>query len=182
MPDTVNLRQETPASSVATDATLESPLTSRSAPVLAWETIEFHPAPKSALWYGIFGVVLAVLVFIAYLLRSFLSGIVFVLSGVLILLHSERPAKPIRVVITREDLIINDRRYRFGDLEAFNIVESHTGMLALIQSRRFVMPLLHLPLGDQDPEAVRKALRRGVPEDVNIREPLPDLLAHWLGF
>lgn len=181
MPDTVNLRKETPESSVATDST-ESPLMLRSAPVLAWETIEFHPGPKSALWYGIFGVALAVLVFFAYLLRSILSGVVFVLSGILILLHSERPPKPIRVVITKDDLIINDRRYRFGDLEAFNIVESPTGMLALIQSKRFIMPLLHLPLGDQDPEAVKKALRRGIPENTDIHEPLPDLLAHWLGF
>lgn len=184
MPDTLNLRQTTatnPAASVEAPAAQAAPL-SLNVPALVWETPEFHPQQKGVLWYAIFGVAMAALVFIAFLLRSFLSGVVFVLSGLLVLLYSERPPRTLRIQITRDDLIMNDRRYLLRDLDAFNIVESPTGMLALIRSRRLVMPLIHLPLADQDPELVRRALRRGIKEDTNLREPLPDLLAHWLGF
>ena len=188
MPDTVNLRQSTashpgpPPTPAATVATAEPQPLPPTLPALAWETSEFHPQPKGALWYAVFGVGMAALVFVAFLLRSFLSGVVFTLSGVLILIYSERPPRSLRIRISRDDLTINDRRYLLRDLDAFNIAESPSGMLALIRSKRLIMPLLHLPLGDQAPEAVRRALRRGVKEDVNLHEPLPDLLAHWLGF
>lgn len=183
MPDTVNLRQD-PA------ATSSPPLPAAPAdqpfppnlPLLSWETAEFHLQPKNTLWYAVFGIAMAALLFVAFLLRSFLSGVVFVLSGVLILIYSERSPRLLRVQITRDDLVINNRRYLLRDLDAFNVVESPTGMLALIRSRRLVMPLLHLPLSDQDPESVRRALRRGVKEDPELREPFPDILAHWLGF
>ncbi|MDP3685723.1 MAG: hypothetical protein Q8R32_02735, partial [bacterium] len=170
MPDTVDLRQNAassqglfPASAIALAAEPQS--LPPNLPILAWETPEFHPQRKGTLWYAVFGVALAGLVFIAFLLRSFLSGVVFVLSGLLILIYSERPPRALRIQITRDDLLINDRRYLLRDLEAFNIVESPTGMLALIRSRRLVMPLIHLPLADQDPDAVRRALRRGIKED-----------------
>lgn len=149
---------------------------------LSWETPEYHAQPKTALWYAVFGVVLALLIFSAVLTRSFLSGVVFVLIGVLILLYSERPPRIIRFALTRETLAINDRLYPFSALDAFNIVDSPTGPLLLIRSRRLVMPLLHVPLADQDRDAVRAILRPHLREDADLHESTIDLLAHRLGF
>lgn len=150
--------------------------------LLAWETLEYHLPPKSLLWYGVFGVALAALLFTAFLMRSFLTGVVFVLLGLLVLLYSERPPRALRVRLTPNALFLNDRRYLYADLDAFHIVESPTGMLALIRSKRLVMPLLHVPLDDTDPERVRATLARSLTEDPDLREPLPDILAHYLGF
>lgn len=146
---------------------------------------------KSVLWYAAFGVLMALLLFAAFLMKSFLTGVVFALLGVLVMLYSERPPRTVRFAIGRDHLTINDRRYILRDLDRFNIVETPThpqpdgspGHLLLIRGRRMVLPLLHLPLApDIDPDAVRRALRRLVQEDADLREPLADLVAHGLGF
>lgn len=149
---------------------------------LSWEAPEFVAQEKSALWYAAFGIAMALLLFAAFLMRSFLSGVVFVLLGVLVLLYSERPPRTARFQIGKEGLLVNNRRYPFQELDAFNIVESKSGPLALIRGRRLLLPLLHVPLADQDQDAVREALRSGIKEDHDLREPLADLLAHRLGF
>jgi len=149
---------------------------------LAWEAAEYHLQAKPLVWYAVFGAALAALLFIAFLLRSFLSGVVFALVGLLILLYSERPPRTIRFQLTDNALLINTNRYPFTDLEAFNVIESPRGMLALLRSRRLILPLIHVPLGSQDPDIVRGILRERVTEDPVLHEPLPDLLAHWLGF
>lgn len=151
-------------------------------PLLTWETPEHHLQPKTLAWYAVFGVVMAILLFTAFLMRSFLSGTVFVLLGILVLLYSERSPRLLQVQLTPSALILNDRRYLWKDLDAFNIVESPKGNLALFRSRRLVMPLIHVPLADEDPEAVRTIFSREVKEDPELHEPLPDLLAHYLGF
>lgn len=160
-------------------------------PVIMWEAPEYHAQPKTTLWYVAFGVVMALLLFVAFLMQSFLTGVVFALLGLLILLYSERRPRTATFRITPTTLVINDRRYLLRELDAFNVVESPSsrrpdspelGHLLLIRSRRLVMPLLHVPLGDQDPETIREALAPRLKEDPELREPLADLLFHWIGF
>lgn len=181
MPPALDLREVVQTKTDAPTTTGGSPRAAPQ-PLLTWETPEHHLRPKTISWYAIFGVAMAILLFTAFLMRSFLSGAVFVLLGILVLLYSERSPRPLRVQLLPSALILNDRRYLWKDLDAFNIVESPTGMLALFRSRRLVMPLIHVPLADEDPEAVRAILSREVKEDTQLREPLPDLLAHYLGF
>lgn len=150
--------------------------------VLSWEALEHVVQEKNALWYAVFGVAMALLIFAAFLMRSFLSGVVFALLGVLVLLYSERLPKTVRFQITKDALIVNNRRYPFQELDAFHIVETPHGPLALIRGRRLILPLVHVPLADQDPDTVQKALQSGIKEDQDLREPLADLLAHWVGF
>lgn len=149
---------------------------------LAWEAPEYHTQSKPLMWYAVFGIALAALLFVAFLLRSFLSGVVFALVGLLIFLYSERPPRMIRFQLTDNALRINTNLYPFTELEGFNIIESPQGALALFRSRRLVMPLIHVPLGSEDPEVIRGLLAERLVEDPELREPLPDLLAHWLGF
>ena len=158
--------------------------TRTASPALSWETPEYHLRPKSVFWYAGFGAVLAVFLFIAFLMRSFLTGVVFGLLGLLVLLFSERPPRTARFTISAESLSINDRKYPISELESFNIVDSllGTGVILLIRSRRVIMPLVHIPLGNQDQSAVRGLLRERLHEDLELRESFTDILAHRLGF
>lgn len=181
MPAPLDLRQRDnpPAAETAPEPDLPHPPASS---VLTWEALEYQAQPKTTLWYALFGIVQALLLFVAFLMRSFLTGIVFALLGVLVLLYSERSPKTARFQITGDSLVINHRRYPLKELDAFNVVESAEGPLALIRSRRLVLPLLHIPLADQDPAAVHRILGSHLKEDPELRESLADLLAHRLGF
>lgn len=149
---------------------------------LSWEAPEYHLQPKTTAWYVGVGVLLALLLFAAFLMRSFLSGVVFALLGLLVLLYSERPPRTARFALSNEGVQVNDRRYPYRELGGFNVVESPTGPLALVRSRRLVMPLLHIPLGEHAAETIRARLRAYLTEDPELRESLADLLAHRLGF
>lgn len=181
MPATVDLRQNAaPAAAPTRDAVIRQPATgSRN---LEWSAPEYIVREKSIVWYAVFGVLLAVLLFVAFLMKSFLTGVVFVLAGLLILLYSERPPRPFRFQLQKDRLLVNDRRYLYADLERYNIVETIHGPLLLIHGKRLLLPLIHVPLADTDPDTVRAAIGAGIKEDPNLREPLPDLIAHWLGF
>lgn len=162
------------------------PDVSRTAPPapLTWEAPEYRVRPKSVLWYVSFGTALAVFLFIAFLMRSFLTGVVFGLLGFLVLLFSERPPRTIRFAVSAESLSVNDRKYPLNELEAFNVVDSllGTGVILIVRSRRVVMPLVHVPLMTQDPDAIRGLLRTRLHEDLELRESFTDILAHRLGF
>lgn len=150
--------------------------------LVQWDAPEYQVQKKTTAWYVVFGVVVALLLFSAVLTRSFLSGIVFGLLAFLVLLYSERPPRTARFQLTPDALIINDRRYPFSQLDAFNIVESPSGRLLLLRSRRLVMPLIHVPLGEQESDLIRPFVQDALREDPDLREPLADLLAHRLGF
>lgn len=179
---TLDLRSPPPGANPTTSPT-DTPSPAPPSP-LAWEAPEYHVRPKSLAWYAGFGAAFALLLFTAFLMRSFLTGVVFGLLGLLILLYSERSPKTVRFSLSPESLTVNDRRYPLRELDAFNVVDSltGTGFILLIRSRRLFMPLIHVPLGTQDSEAVRGLLRGSLREDLELRESLTDLLAHRLGF
>lgn len=187
VPAPLDLRPQTATAVAGTN----DPRPASQPPALSWTAPEYLLREKSVLWYAGFGVLMALLLFAAFLMRSFLSGVVFALLGTLVLLYSERPPRSVRFSISRDHLTINDRRYVLRDLDRFNIIETPThpqadgapGHLLLIRGRRTLLPLLHLPLAaDVEPETVRRALRRLIKEDADLREPLADLVAHGLGF
>lgn len=181
MPQAIDIRSRTEVAPTLDAAALPSSQ-DQGQDFLAWETVEYVAQEKGTGWYVVFGVAMALLLFATFLMRSFLTGVVFILLGVLVLLYGERPPRTARFQITKDALIVNNRRYPFQELDAFNVVESPQGPLALVRGRRIVLPLLHVPLADQDPDTVRQALRGGIKEDQDLSEPLADLIAHRLGF
>lgn len=177
---TLDLR---PAATEQTGEAPESfPEPAPSGTILAWEAPEYEHRPKTLAWYVAFGVCVALLLFTAFLMRSFLTGAVFGLLGLLVYLFSERLPRTVRFALSHDALIINERRYLLRDLDAFSVVDSLSGLLLLVRSRRVAMPLLHLPLAGQNPDSVRNAFRRILTEDPDLRESLADVLAHRLGF
>lgn len=177
---TLDLR---PPTTEALPSAPQSPSRTTSQGPLTWEALEYHIRPKSSLWYAGFGVVLAVFLFVAFLMRSFLTGVVFGLLGFVLLLFSERPPRLLRFSVSAALLTINERTYPLRELESFNIIDSlmGTGVLLLVRSRRVIMPLIHVPLGNQDPDVVRSLLHGHLREDRELRESFADILAHRLG-
>jgi len=190
---TINLRNRTgeearladPPAVAPAIAVAETPPSrlSRGQTLLSWEAAEYVVYKKTATWYVIFGVVLALLLFSAFLLKSFLTGVVFFLSGILIFLYSERSPRRVAYAIRDTGIAIGNRVYLYRELSAFNLIERRDIVYILLKSRRLVMPLIHVPVADDiDPSAVRESLLQYLPEDEQFTEPLADVLAHWLGF
>ncbi len=150
--------------------------------ILSWSAPEYIIYKKNTLWYICFGVILAFLIFISLLMGSFLTAIVFVLAGILIYVYSERQPKTVNYDVRTSGIRIGNRIYLFRELAGFNIMERNHEVYILLKSKRIVMPLIHIPIKDQDPEEVLNVLGEYLPEDPEINEPIADILAHWVGF
>ncbi len=151
--------------------------------LLEWEAPEFVVYKKTTGWYVGFGVLLALLLFAAFLLQSLLTGIVFILAGILIFVHAEKPPRIIGYDVRTTGVRIDERIYMFRELAAFNVVQhANDEAYLLLKSKRLVMPLIHVPLGNSDAEEVTETLSKYIPQDINFVEPLADVLAHWAGF
>jgi len=149
---------------------------------LSWEAPEYVVYKKTVRWYIGFGILLAFLLFTAFVMQSLLTGIVFILGGILVFVHSERPAKTISYDIRSSGVRIGKEFYLFQELSAFNVVERGDGIYMLMKSKRLLLPLIHMPLGDVDHEEVVKIMSEKIPQDPEFVEPLADILAHWAGF
>ena len=150
---------------------------------LEWEAPEFVVYKKTTIWYIGFGILLALLFFTAFIMQSFLTGIIFFLSAVLIFFYSERPPKTVSYDLRTTGIKIDSRIYLYRELSAFNIVEHGSSIYLLLKSKRLLMPLIHVPLADNiDHEEVLDAISNHLPQDPEFVEPLADILAHWLGF
>ncbi len=148
-----------------------------------WEAPEHVVYEKTILWYIVFGVVVALTIFTAFLLRSFLAGIVFFLGGLIVYMYSERPPRIVKYELLVKGIGIGDRLYPYSALTNFNIVERAHGAYVLLRGRRLLMPLIHIPLADSIyPDDVKEVLLKFLPEDPDLVEPLPEIIAHWLGF
>lgn len=150
---------------------------------LEWEAPEYVVYKKTTAWYIGFGILLALLLFVAFMMQSFLTGVIFFLSGVLIFFHSERPPKSVSYDLRTTGIKVDSRIYLYRELTAFNIVEHGSSIYLLLKSKRLLMPLIHIPLADDiNHEEVLDAISNHLPQDPDFVEPLADVLAHWLGF
>ena len=148
----------------------------------SWEAPEYIVYKKNVGWYIGFGIILAIILFSAFVTQSLLTGIVFLLGGILIFVHSERPAKIISYEIRSTGIRMGKEFYSFQDLSVFNIVERGDGVYMLIKSKRLLLPLIHIPLGNIDYEEATRVMSEKLPQDTEFIEPLADVIAHWVGF
>lgn len=155
----------------------------RDATLLEWQAPEHTHQPKSPLWYAILLVGALVIIGVLVWMQNYLAIIAVVLAtGLLYYFARTKPAIA-RYRLMVDGVAINTYLYHYRDLQTFNIVY-HPGesTLVLIRSKRRFSPLLHLEIGDADPVAIRDILLEFLPEDQELIEPIPDVLARRLGF
>jgi len=173
-----NNEKETPESSLPPGSRL-----GQGQVYLTWEAPEYVVYKKTTVWYIGFGILLALLLFFAFVMQSFLTGIIFLLSGILIFFHSERPPKIVSYDLRTTGIRVDSQIYLYRELTAFNIVERGASIYLLLKSKRLLMPLIHIPLSDDmEHEKVLELLSNHLPQDTDFVEPLADVLAHWVGF
>lgn len=150
--------------------------------LISWSAPEYIVYKKNTLWYICFGLILALSIFISLIMGSYLAIVIFVLCGILIYVYSERKPKTINYDIRTSGIRIDTRIYLFRELSGFNIMERNNEVYILLKSKRMVMPLIHVPIKEQNPEDIYNILSERLQEDPELSEPLADILSHWVGF
>lgn len=149
------------------------------AQAIAWEA--HHPLQGRA-WQRHY-MLMATLVFIGGAVawwQSSVAVMIVTLLGAATWEIRERLSRPVSVAVDGRGVEIDGRRIAHADLASFDIHRMPDDTVELsLQTRRWHIPTLRLPLGEQDPQEIRAVLSQYVVEsehptpllDVFIRRP-----------
>ena len=154
-----------------------------------WEFLEHHAHQRSMLWYAVAGAFSAALFVWATVTANYLFGLMIVLFVFILFLHDVKKAETMRFVITAQGLRLgfahepeSERTIPWRDLRQFWILYEPPKVKTLYFTyKSFWSPHLVIPLQDEDPVKIRRALKKYLDEDTTKeREPLADVLRRAL--
>lgn len=114
--------------------------------------------------------------------RNIITTVFFGLLGVMILVQARRKPTTGQVKIGASGIKINDQTHEYRDLKSFWVdYQPYQGIKELsLQSKRWYMPYIKIPIGDQNPVKIRAILIQYIPE-VEHQETLADAIGRRLG-
>ncbi|MBI2550723.1 hypothetical protein HYV73_00030 [Candidatus Uhrbacteria bacterium] len=137
----------------------------------AWEIDEYPQYERSALWYLIMSTLGIALVLYSVLTQNFLFGVIILMGAVIVFMNSMKAPPRVPVVITSTGILVDDRHYDWRKVKQFFIVYEPPAISTLyIRLDSLMLPLMSVPLEEENPNDVREALLPYVSEDLERDE------------
>ncbi|OIO47206.1 MAG: hypothetical protein COY09_00290 [Candidatus Portnoybacteria bacterium CG_4_10_14_0_2_um_filter_39_11] len=147
-----------------------------------WHTQNNTQQKTNKLW--IVGLVVAGLacLIISFWQKNFILAILTILILFVIFQFNRKDNSTHIFSVSDQGIQINKKLYLYQFLKSFWIFYEPNGIQELsIESKKTIVPLVKIPLYNQDPNEIRKFLLRYLPEKEQ-EESLIDIIAHRLGF
>lgn len=131
-----------------------------------WQTHEHEIFEKDKKWYAYAGLFLAAIVAYAVINNSPVMAITFVLIGAVGYMTLTKEPRIVNFSIISDGLVANRKLYDFDNIESFWIFyePGQIKVISLHIKSKF-LPYIHIPIGDADPNIIRKLLLENVPEE-----------------
>lgn len=149
-----------------------------------WEEHEYYFQEKTSDWYwavGIIGVSIAIL---AIIFNNTLFAVLVLLSTFALSLFASKEPKVVRFEINKSGILIANTLFPFGTLDSFWVEDNkHINRPShlYIKSKKLIVPLIVIPLGQTNPEDVRDFLLDHLLETPHS-EPLGQKILEYFGF
>lgn len=151
---------------------------------LRWSALEYADKEHSTDWFWGLGLITLVGVGICVYFENYLLSVLVLVAGVSFAIFSIRKPRIMGYEITDDGVRIQDIFYPFNTLESFWVTtedtENETPKL-ILESKKFFIPHITIPINDYDPKTVSDFLIRYLPK-VEHHEPFIHILAERLGF
>jgi hypothetical protein len=148
---------------------------------LIWSALEHEGKEKTNDWYWTLGIVSILGVGISIYYGNYLFAIFIILAAIILVYLAIKPAEMMQYEITKEGVRINSYLYPFNHIKGFWIEQSFGISKLIIESERFFMPVLVIPLQNVDASDVKDFLEDKIPEK-EIKEPLSHKITERIGF
>jgi hypothetical protein len=149
---------------------------------IRWEAPEYTHREKNREWYISFCIIALALFIAALLFKNILFSIVIALIVLAVGLNIKRLPETFLFEANRVGIIINKRFYPYSFLYSFWVdrTEPESPKL-LVTSKKLLMPMIIIPLGEQNPDELRNFLANYLPEQ-ELMEPLSHKILEYFGF
>lgn len=149
---------------------------------ISWQALEYDYIPKSSNWFWVVGIFTFAFLVIAIVMKNALFSIFSLLAGFSIALYGAKKPALASFSITTAGLQINKTFYLYKEIDSFWIHYDPPRKKELsIQSKKKLMPFIKIPLGDADPNIIRKALMIFLKEEEHS-ESIIESVGDYFGF
>ena len=91
--------------------------------VIRWQAVEYLHQDQSPLWFVVMGIIVMVLMAIAYLWMSSITFVILIpVMAVALVVYVKRPPATNNYTLSRKGLHINDQLYPFDTFKSFGVV------------------------------------------------------------
>lgn len=122
------------------------------------------------------GILLVFGVLLGVVWQDWIFGVLLFVAGSLIFLPS-KAADSSRVTMNQTGILINQTKFSYADIKSFWIDFTPEVKELSLELKKWYMPLIYLPLGDQNPLPVREILARFLPEKHHQRSLIDAVMA-----
>ncbi len=147
--------------------------------VFVWEAPAHDHHARGPRWYVVMGIVALGFTAYAVFTGNFLFAFLILLTAIILVLAGNEPSAAALVQIGHNGVVWHDEFLPYDDMRDFAIVYQPPEVKVIyIHPKSWIRPRLRIPLGDQDPLAIRAHLRQYAHEDLTLKdEHATDILA-----
>jgi len=147
-----------------------------------WQAPEFEKHEKGIGWFITAGVLALIIFTIALLMENFIFAFLIILAVFAIFIYALKEPRMIKFKIGSRGITIEQTLYTYEDLRSFWLFYDPPQLQELaIKSKKWLFPLITIPLAGENPIEIRKTLLRFLPEKKE-EESLIDALTKYLRF
>ena len=133
--------------------------------LIKWEAPEYEYRPKSPNWFWSAGIISAAVAAASVLLGNILFAILVLLAGFSVILFGGRRPKIIWFSLTAQGIQIGDRLFPYDNIRSFWIhYDPPYKKILSIELKKVFMPMMLIPLADNDPNVIREHLIKFIKE------------------
>lgn len=150
--------------------------------IISWRAPEYIKYPTNINRLIIFAIVDFLIIFFAIITRNILMAVLFFLIGIVVYIYNQKEPKEINFAITPKGITIDQTLYPYQDLISFWInYNPPIFKELLIRHKKKLLPLIKIPLANQNPTIIRNRLLEFLPEKEE-EESLIELISQILKF
>jgi len=150
-------------------------------PIISWNAPSHLHMEKTQDWYWGVGIVTLAITVACFLFGNVIPGIFVIIAAVALVVHASLPTKEIICQINDRGIVVDGTLYPFLTLDSFWVAHEEEPARLILKSRKLMMPLIIIFLGDADPERIREVLLKYIAETEHV-EPFLKLMLERFGF
>jgi len=148
--------------------------------LLTWRAPEFEVYERDQRWYTWASIALLAVIAFAVYTNSPVMAITFILIGMIGYIYIHKEPRELEFQITRKGVVAGREIYEFKNIESFWIFYEPGEITTIsLDLQNSIIPLVHIPIADQDPVKLREVLLKYIPE-VEQEHSLIDILERLL--
>ncbi len=149
-----------------------------------WETEEYYFQEKTSDWYWAVGIVGVSISILAVIFSNALFALLVLFSTFALALYGSKRPSVVKFEVGKKGVMIANTLYPFGMLESFWVEDNrHIAKPSklIIKSKKPIVPLIAIPLGEINPEDIRDFLMDHLLES-HHPAPLGQAILEYFGF